>query len=60
MRPRGGKENQKSTEFEGLSDEEVSKIAHDKNASPDLRKKAQKEEKARGNRNKQKRKSHYR
>ena len=54
---KGGKQNILSSEFKGMSDEEVSKRARDKSLSPNDRRKAQKEEKARNLRNKQKRKN---
>ncbi len=52
---KGGKQNQSSSEFSGMSDDEVKKQARDNSISKEERRKAQKEEKARGERNKRKR-----
>ena len=50
---------QGDTGLRGLSDDEVSRRARDKSLSGKERKRYQKEEKVRGNRNKQKRESNY-
>ncbi|MFP1679759.1 RHS repeat-associated core domain-containing protein [Alloalcanivorax sp. C16-2] len=52
---KGGNQNQRSSEFDGMSDADVSKQARDPNVSKEDRRKAQKEEKARKQRNKTKR-----
>ncbi|MBL8013053.1 MAG: RHS repeat-associated core domain-containing protein [Candidatus Omnitrophica bacterium] len=52
---KGGKQNQRDTGLANLSDEEVSRRARDKSLSGEERRRYQKEEKARGTRNKQKR-----
>ena len=54
-----GKERIIDTGLAGLSDEEVSQRAHDKRLPSSERQRYKKEEKARGIRNGQKRKSHY-
>jgi hypothetical protein len=52
---KGGNQNVKDTGLEGVSDEEVSRSARDKSLSPEERLRYQREEKARGLRNKNKR-----
>jgi hypothetical protein len=50
-----GKRNVKHTEFEGMTDADVSAIARDPNRSPEERRKAREEEKGRKIRNRSKR-----
>jgi hypothetical protein len=52
---KGGKQNKRDTGLEKVSDADVSKRARDKSLPPAERRRYQREDKARGNRNKQKR-----
>ena len=53
----GGKQNIKDTGLINVPNDEISRRARDKNLSGEERRRYQKEEKARGDRNKQKRKN---